>query len=94
MGSCLDLRKLQDNEAVENAFSALVSGKKHGYKTIIERKKPKPKCIKCGRGGDEGQKFCPNCGGKMEIPITNCPSCKKSIEEHEKFCTECGTKLK
>lgn len=94
MGSCIDLRKYQDAEIIENAFSALVSGKKHGYKTLIERKKPTPKCSKCGRDGEEGQKFCANCGGKMEIPLTNCPSCKKPIDETEKFCPECGTKLK
>ncbi len=93
MGSNIDLRKYQDMDAVESAFSALVSGKK-GYKTVIERKKPKPKCSKCGRGGEEDQKFCAQCGGKIIIPITNCPQCKKYIDETEKFCTNCGTKLK
>ncbi|MDO8508336.1 MAG: zinc ribbon domain-containing protein [Nanoarchaeota archaeon] len=94
MGSNIDLRKFQDTEAIENAFGALVSGKKTGYKTVIERKKPKPKCNKCGRFGDEEQKFCRECGGKMVIPMTNCPSCKASIEEIDKFCPGCGFKLK
>lgn len=98
MGSCLDLRKFQnpetkDGSQVADAFSMIVSGKK-GYKAVIERKKPTPKCVQCGRGGDEGQKFCPQCGGKMAVPLTNCPSCKKEINETEKFCTECGYKLK
>jgi len=94
MGSNTDLRKYQDSEAIENAFSALVSGKKTGYKTIIEKKKIPPKCNKCGRHGREDEKFCAECGGKMVVPLTNCPSCKKSIDEIEKFCTNCGYKLK
>src|SRR3989344_4855579 len=94
-GTGRDLRDLQDNdEAILNAFSVLVSGGKPGYKTVIEKKKIPPKCVGCGRGGDEGQKFCPQCGGRMEVPITNCPGCKKPIDENEKFCTECGFKLK
>ncbi len=93
MGSNIDLRKYEDTTAIEDAFSALVSGKK-GYKTVIERKKPIPKCNKCGRLGTEEEKFCGQCGGKMIIPLTNCPGCKKHIDETEKFCTDCGYKLK
>ncbi len=92
MGSCLDLRKLQDANAVQDAYSQLVSGKK-GYKAVIERKKILPKCIKCGRGGDDGQKFCPQCGGQMKIPLTNCPGCSSSIGDSEKFCMNCGKEL-
>ena len=94
MGSNIDLRKYQNPDSIQDAFSKIVSGGKLGYKAIIERKKVPPKCSKCGRGGDEDQKFCPQCGGKMVVPLTNCPGCKKPIDETEKFCTECGTKLK
>ena len=94
MGSNIDLRKYQDSGAIENAFSALVSGKRSGYKTVIERKKIPPKCSKCGKQGAEEQKFCSDCGGKMLIPLTNYPACKKSIDESERFCTNCGFKLK
>ena len=93
MGSCLDLRKYQDNSAIEDAFAKVVSGGKMGYKTVIERKKIPPKCIKCGRGGDVEQKFCPQCGGAMKIPLTNCPGCKQPINDGEKFCTGCGHNL-
>jgi predicted nucleic acid-binding Zn ribbon protein len=92
MGSNIDLRKFQDGVAIQDAYSKLVSGK-HGYKAVMERKKPKPKCVKCGRGGEDGQKFCSQCGGKMIIPLTSCPSCKKPIDEGVKFCTECGFNL-
>lgn len=93
MGSNIDLRKYQDPESIQDAYSKIVSGGKPGYKAVIERKKPTPKCSKCGRGGDPEQKFCPQCGGKMVVPLTRCPKCKKSIDDNEKFCTECGTKL-
>jgi len=94
MGSNIDLRKYEDPDSIQDAFSKVVSGGKLGYKTVIERKKLPPKCSQCGRGGDPEQKFCPQCGGKMVIPITNCPGCKKSIDETEKFCTNCGKQLK
>jgi len=94
MGSCTDLRKYEDPASVEDAFAALVSGNKSGYKTIIERKKPTPRCSKCSKPASEDTKFCPECGGKIFIPMTNCPQCKKHIDETEKFCTNCGEKLK
>lgn len=93
MGSNIDLRKFEDASSIQDAFSRVVSGGKVGYKTVIERKKIPPKCIKCGRGGDDEQKFCPQCGGKMVVPVTQCPGCKKSIEMGQKFCTGCGFDL-
>lgn len=94
MTSNRDLRKMQNSEDIADAFAALVSGGRPGYKTIIERKKPLPICDKCNRKGSEEEKFCSECGGKMKIPLTNCPGCKISIEEVDKFCTNCGYKLK
>ncbi len=94
MGSNIDLRKYQNSDSIQDAFSKVVSGGKVGYKTVIERKKIPPKCVKCGRGGDPDQKFCPQCGGKMEVPLTNCPGCKADIDETQKFCTGCGHKLR
>ena len=93
MGSNIDLRKYEDADSIQDAFAALVSGKK-GYKTVIERKKLLPKCGKCGRKGSEEEKFCRECGGKMVVPLTNCSNCKKPIDDLEKFCTNCGCKLK
>ena len=83
-----DLRKFQ-NDNIADAFSKLVSGRA-GYKTVIEKKVIPPKCIKCGRGGDPEQKFCPQCGGKMVVPITNCPKCGSPLDLGQKFCTNCG----
>ena len=94
MGSCLDLRKYEDDGAIEAAYSKIVSGGKVGYKSVIERRKIPPKYVNCGRGGDQDQKFCPQCGGKMMVPITHCPGCKKSVDETQKFCTNCGGKVR
>ena len=66
MGSCRDLRSLHDSEDINKAFSKLVSGGKAGYKTVIEKDKPTPKCSACDQVllGDE--KFCPECGMKLK----------------------------
>lgn len=63
---CYDLRDQLGNPDIEAAFSKLVSGGKAGYKTVIERKKEPLKCKNCGNilGGEE--KFCPECGMKVE----------------------------
>ncbi|MFA5993094.1 MAG: zinc ribbon domain-containing protein [Candidatus Pacearchaeota archaeon] len=92
MGSCIDLRKYQNNVSIQDAFSKIVSGRP-GYKAVIEKRVIPPKCVKCGRGGDQGQKFCPQCGGEMKVPLLNCPQCNVDIGD-EKFCTNCGKQLK
>ncbi len=93
MGSCIDLRKYQKPDAIQDAFSKIVSGRA-GYKAVIERKKIPPKCDKCGRGGESEQKFCNQCGGKMVVPLTNCPGCQRDIDDIDKFCPDCGKKLR
>ena len=70
MTSNRDLRDQMNNEAVANAFSKLVSGGKLGYKTIIERKKDIPKCPGCTRILDGEEKFCPECGAKVNLNNT------------------------
>ena len=62
-GSCLDLRKYQDAEAIQEVYSQIVSGKK-GYKAVIERRKDPIKCSACGRILEGNEKFCPECGTK------------------------------
>ncbi|MFH1823450.1 MAG: zinc-ribbon domain-containing protein [archaeon] len=66
-GSCRDLRKFQDNPDIHDAFSKLVSGKA-GYKTIIERRKDIPLCPSCRKILEGEEKFCPECGTKIEKP--------------------------
>lgn len=65
--SCLDLRKYQEVEEIQDAFSKIASGKP-GYKAVIERKVEPVKCPKCGTILDPIEKFCHECGTKVEKP--------------------------
>ena len=92
MGSSIDLRNFQSGKgarAVEDAFARVVSGGKIGYKTVIEKKTISPKCDKCGRGGDSGQKFCPQCGASLF-----CPACNLPTGPADKYCSNCGKQLR
>jgi len=56
---------MQNTDEVNSIFSEMISGKA-GYKTVVEMKKEPIKCRNCDLilGGDE--KFCPECGQKVE----------------------------
>lgn len=47
-------------------------------------------CPQCSSVVPEGQKFCGECGAKME---KKCPSCGTVWDVNQKFCGECGSKL-
>lgn len=49
-------------------------------------------CPNCSKLNDNNNKFCGECGSKLEI-ANYCPNCNKTYTTGEKFCTECGTKL-
>ena len=58
---------LQKNDAIAMAFGKLVSGKA-GYKAVIEKKPMVLKCYYCNSIVDINQKFCHECGAKVEKP--------------------------
>lgn len=68
-GGCRDLRKLEGDSVVADAFSKLVSGGKANYKTIIEKKVEEKRCSGCHTKLEGVEKFCPNCGQKTEWQI-------------------------
>ena len=68
-GGCRDLRKLEGDEKVADAFSRLVSGGKAGYKTVIEKKVEEKRCSGCHTKLEGIEKFCPNCGQKTDWQI-------------------------
>lgn len=74
-----DIIKLQDDKKIEEGFSRLVSGGKYGYKTIIEKKKELPKCKNCDFLLSGREKFCPQCGTKIEEETEKAE--EKEIEE-------------
>jgi class 3 adenylate cyclase/tetratricopeptide (TPR) repeat protein len=47
-------------------------------------------CPTCGAAAAPNQKFCAECGGRLQ---RTCPSCATPIEGSPKFCPECGFAL-
>lgn len=52
-----------------------------------------PDCPTCGLPYAEGDKFCPQCGGKLpaKAKTLTCKMCGNTLNEHAQFCNICGT---
>ncbi len=61
-----DLRQYQDDDTIKNIFGKLISGRE-GYETVIDKTVEVPKCSKCGFKLRNDEKFCPECGTKVEV---------------------------
>ena len=89
-----DLRKYQEEGAIEDAFSKLVS-RRPGYKTTLEKREP-VFCPNesCKKELEPSAKFCTVCGTKIEKKSKQaiCQKCYNLIGEEENFCMNCGTK--
>src|SRR5882724_4905373 len=48
------------------------------------------KCTNCRHENPPGQKFCGECGGRLEAV---CPNCRHENPPGQKFCGECGAAL-
>lgn len=57
--------EMQKDQSFIDAFSKIVSGKP-GYKASIEYKQKIIKCKNCNTILDENEKFCHECGTKVE----------------------------
>lgn len=59
----------------------------------------KIECSSCGAQIEENNKFCTDCGTKIEKTSEKeekeiiCPKCSKKLSSNIKFCTDCGTKM-
>ncbi len=90
-GGCRDLRKLQEDTKVADAFSRLVSGGKFGYKAVIEKKVEEIRCSKCRVKLEGNEKFCPECGEKTDwqkaaekpIELLSCEELEKKFKNGE-----------
>ena len=59
------MNNIQNSESIADLFGKLVSGRS-GYKAVIEVSHPAPKCPSCGKILEGNEKFCPDCGTKIE----------------------------
>ncbi len=57
--------KMQNSDDISSIFGKMISGKS-GYKTVIEMKKEPMRCKNCDLILDGDEKFCPECGAKVE----------------------------
>lgn len=64
-GGCRDLRKYMDDPKTQEIFGMLISGRK-GYIPVQERRVEIIRCKGCGRQMQEEEKFCPECGTKVD----------------------------
>jgi len=60
------MNEIQNDESFMDTFSKLVSGGKSGYRTVIEKKKVVLKCTNCPKILEGSERFCPECGTKVE----------------------------
>ena len=59
-----------NDSAFQSALGKLFSGRP-GYKPVIETKQVVIRCKTCGKVMDDNQKFCDECGTKVEHPPKN-----------------------
>ncbi|MEM4703182.1 MAG: hypothetical protein QXP53_01730 [Candidatus Pacearchaeota archaeon] len=62
-GGCRDLRKFMHDPSVMKAFGKILTGRSN-YIPVEE--KPQPKCPKCQNLLEGHEKFCSECGTKIE----------------------------
>ncbi len=64
-----DLRKFQnggdDHQKIKSIMGKILSGR-DGYEAIVETKKEEKRCEKCNWALEGGEKFCPECGSKIQ----------------------------
>lgn len=64
-GGCRDLRRYMNDPRVMEAFGKLISGRS-GYTTVIEKREEIAVCSNCRHHLTADEKFCPECGTKVE----------------------------
>jgi len=62
------MNELQRNQDFAAAYSKLISGGRAGYKAVIETKQVEIRCKGCNTVLDQIEKFCHECGTKVEKP--------------------------
>lgn len=77
-------------EMIGSFRDVISDDEKHDSVNNASRASDMAVCPNCSSPVPRGQKFCGECGAKME---KKCPTCGKVWDVSQKFCGECGTKL-
>ena len=64
------MNEIQSDASFASALGKLMSGRP-GYKPVIETKQIIIKCRNCGKIMEDNQKFCDECGTRVEHPQKN-----------------------
>jgi len=64
------MNAIQKDASFSGALGKLLSGRP-GYKPVIETRQVIIKCKTCGKIMDDSQKFCDECGARVERPAKN-----------------------
>ena len=75
---------------IVGSFQEVMSENSPSSDQSVQREINTAICPQCANSVPLGQKFCGECGTKME---KKCSSCGKTWDVSQKFCGECGTKL-
>ena len=78
-----DLTELYDSDKTFSSFSQLISGKS-SYKTIREQKKQELSCKQCNTHLKGKEKFCPECGWKVDFSSKEESQEQPVIQEEKK----------
>ena len=63
------MNELQKNQDFSSIYSKIVSGGRAGYKAVIETRQVEIRCKGCNTVLDPIEKFCHECGTKVEKPV-------------------------
>ncbi len=64
-GGCRDLRHYMNDPKILEAFGKIISGKS-GYIPVVEKRKEVLVCSRCNKQLMGDEKFCSECGTKVE----------------------------
>ena len=89
----VNISKTEETKGVET--DDVIIKTKQGKTKIKQQHTLKLQCNNCHTELYEGQKFCTDCGRKIDNEVSKkfCQNCGAEIKKDQKFCTGCGEKL-
>jgi predicted RNA-binding Zn-ribbon protein involved in translation (DUF1610 family) len=89
----VNIPKTEETKGIET--DDVIIKTKQGKTKTKQQHTLKLQCNNCHTELYEGQKFCTDCGRKIDNEVSKkfCPNCGVEIIKGQKFCTGCGEKL-